>query len=481
MEYQEPRIVPELSEDPDWVVSEHRETPDLRSALAVPLATGEGLMGGLLLFHPESNYFTEDHLKLVSAAGAQIANAINNAELYRLITDQAERLGIMLRSQVTEAAKNEAILEGIADGVLVLDAQRQVVLLNPTGGEILGVDPRVIENKQADQILDQSQSPADRQFVRLFYDDFMGALAEIESGQKSAQFRIEVENKAVVVTLTPVALGTEETLGVVAVIRDISREAEIERLKNEFISTVSHELRTPLTSIKGYADLLVSANPQIGDLNTIQDRFVKIIQTNANRLTELVNDILEISRIETGRLKINLESIDIIELIREVAVSFEGQLVQKRLELRLDLPDHLPAVSADRIRLTQILINLVGNAWQYTPEGGKLILSAELFDENFVRVDVADTGIGIPEEDIDHIFERFFRSERHEVQLVDGTGLGLSITKSFVVLLGGKIWFESEVDVGSRFSFTVPLFIKDGSKKGAASQELADESSAEVE
>ncbi len=480
MELQEPRLVPDLSQDPDWVPGQDRETPDQRSAMVVPLTTGEGMMGALLLFHPDVNYFTEDHIKLVSAAGAQIANAINNAELYRLITDQAERLGTMLRTQATEAAKNEAILKSIADGVLVLDAHRHVILLNPKGAEILCVDPKTTENNPVDRILDQSQSAVEREFTRLFYNDLQEALARIEAGQKSAQFRIDLENKAVVVTLTPVALGAEETLGLVAVLRDISKEAEIERLKNEFISTVSHELRTPLTSIKGYADLLVSGNPQVGELNSLQDRFIKVIQSNANRLTELVNDILEISRIETGRLKIEPEALDIIQLIKEVAVSFEGQLVQKSMHLSLTLPDNLPDVYADKARLTQILVNLIGNAWQYTPEGGKIEVSAALTEDNFVQVDVADNGIGIPEDDIDHIFERFFRSERHEVQLVDGTGLGLSITKSFVELLGGRIWLESKVNIGTTFSFTIPLAMAQAQETMPA-QELAEDTLDDVE
>ena len=455
MELREPRIVPDLSKEPDWISD--TEPADRRSAIAVPLATGEGLMGALMLFHPDPDYFTEDHLKLVSAAGAQIANAINNAELYRLITDQAERLGITARIQATEAAKNEAILKDIADGVLVLDARHNIILLNPKAAEILDVDSNLVKNRPIDQILGQSESPVELELTQLFYDNLLKTLTRLEKGEAAAEFRVEVGHKAIVVTLTSVALGAQETLGVVAVIRDISREAEIERLKNEFISTVSHELRTPLTSIKGYADLLASGNAQVGELNAIQQRFVKVIQSNANRLTELVNDILEISRIETGRIKLQLESVDVIQLIREVAISFEGQMVQKVMALSLHLPDQLPAVRTDKARLIQILVNLIGNAWQYTPEGGEIRISAHLVKDKFVQIDVEDTGIGIPEEDIDHIFDRFFRSERHEVQLVDGTGLGLAITRSFIEMLGGEIWVRSEVDVGTTFSFTMPL------------------------
>jgi signal transduction histidine kinase len=222
---------------------------------------------------------------------------------------------------------------------------------------------------------------------------------------------------------------------------------------------VSHELRTPLTSIKGYADLLVSGSSQVGGLNTTQNRFVQVIQSNANRLTDLVNDILEISRIETGRIKLKLEPVDIAQTIKEATISFEGQIAKKALDLSVHLPDKLPKVYADKARLTQILVNLIGNAWQYTPEGGKIAVSAAIVDHGseFVQIDVADTGIGIPEKDIGYIFDRFFRSERPEVEVIDGTGLGLSITKSFVELLKGEIWVESELDVGTTFSFTIPV------------------------
>ena len=174
-------------------------------------------------------------------------------------------------------------------------------------------------------------------------------------------------------------------------------------------------------------------------------------------MANLVNDILEISRIETGRVKLEFESLDIINTIKEVAVSFEGQLVQKPMDFLLDLPESLPYAYGDKARVVQILVNLIGNAWRYTPEGGGITVHAGLCDDRFVQIDVEDTGIGIVEKDLPYIFDRFFRSERGEVEMVDGTGLGLSITRSFVEMLGGKIWVESKVDGGSTFSFTLPL------------------------
>jgi GAF domain-containing protein/DNA-binding response OmpR family regulator len=454
MEHRESRLIPDLLSDPDWI--SNGQGDDRRSAIVVPLNTGDDVLGVLMLFHPDPGYFTEAQLKLVSAAGAQIATAVNNAELYRLITDQANRLRVMYQQQAAEAARNEAILKGIADGVLVLDANRNIVLVNPKAAEILNIDAAIVQNQPLPQILELPNSPEALELTRLLYDNISKALLKIETGERSVEFRIDAGQKSIMSALTPVTLNVADSPSIVAVLRDISKEAEIERLKNEFISTVSHELRTPMTSIKGYADLLLSGNEKIGQLNPMQHRFVKVIQSNSNRLTDLVNDILEISRIETGRIKLEFTALDMIQLIREVAQSFEGQMVQKTMHLWLKLPGYLPDVWADKARLTQILVNLIGNAWQYTPEGGSISIYAKVVGE-FVQIDIEDTGIGIIEKDIEYVFDRFFRSERTEVQVVDGTGLGLSITKSFVEMLGGQIWLKSELDVGSTFSFTVPL------------------------
>ncbi len=456
MENRELRIVPDLLNDPDWVPKKKRSL-QRRSAIAAPLISGEEVVGALMLYHHEENYFTESHVKLVEAAGTQVANAINNAELYRLITDQAKRLGMMLRTEAAEAAKSEAILNSITDGVLVLNSDYQVVLLNPKGAEILEVDSTSLEKQAISGLISQEFDDNANELRELFYNKLMWALEQINSGSSSAEFRIEVNAKALIVTVAPASLASDELPSIVAVLRDISREAEIDRIRKEFISTVSHELRTPMTSIKGYADLLMSANAQVGELNPTQSRFIQVIQSNANRLTGLVNDILEISRIETGRIELSLEVLDIVDIIKEVAVSFEGQLVKKSVNFSIDIDDQLLPVYADKNRLIQILVNLIGNAWQYTPEDGDVAVRATRRDDNFIQVDVSDTGIGIVEKDLEYVFDRFFRSERTEVQVVDGTGLGLSITKSFVDMLGGEIWVESEIDVGSTFSFTLPV------------------------
>lgn len=464
IETREPVIVPDVTEDYRWIADEKESTPERKSALAVPLTAGDDVLGVLLLFHPEIDYFTTDHLKLVSAAATQVATAINNAELYQLITDQAERLGVMLRTQRAEAAKLQAIVEGIADGVLVLDVNRHVVLMNSAAARILGLSAGAVEGQHLREMLGRAESAADQALARQLYNKLVTGMERFSSLESSPEgktvsldFRLEADRKVIVVSLSPVSLTSGELPSLVTVLRDISHEAEVERLKNEFISTVSHELRTPMTSIKGYTDLLVSE--RVGALSEQQRHFIQIIKNNADRLTALVNDILDISRIETGRIKLQIEPLDLAWLINGVVDSFRGKMVEKSLELTLDLPQTLPPVRGDESRVTQILENLTSNAWKYTAEGGQVTIRAKVTSD-FVQVDVTDSGIGIASTDLPHIFDRFYRTEQAEVQAVDGSGLGLFIVKMFVELLGGKIWVKSEIDRGSTFSFTLPLAIE---------------------
>jgi PAS domain S-box-containing protein len=453
MEEREARIVYDVERDADWLPSDV-EIPGRRSALVVPLVTGEDVLGVLMLYHSEPGYFDLDQLKLVSAAAAQVATAINNAELYNLITEQAARLGVLLRNVQAEANKNQAIVAGIADGVIVLDGDQQIVLINPAAGRVLGLDPKEVTDRSLAEIIDRPQQHLDKQLVRSLVE-YVNALGnQVDEGVTPFETRLVAAEKVVVLSVAPVVLSSGAVPSLVTVLRDVSREAEIERIKNEFISTVSHELRTPMTSIKGYTDLLTSG--KAGELSDVQHKFIQVVKANADRLTALVNDILDISRMETGRIRLDIQPLEIIELIREVGLAFEAQMLEKGISLMLDLPPALPPVGADRARLMQILVNLVSNAWKYTLPGGTVTLRAVLRGE-FIQLEVNDTGIGLSEADLERVFDRFYRVERSEVLLADGTGLGLSIVKMFVEMLGGEIWVQSEIDVGSTFCFTLPL------------------------
>jgi signal transduction histidine kinase len=229
---------------------------------------------------------------------------------------------------------------------------------------------------------------------------------------------------------------------------------EMDRMKSEFVATMSHELRTPLTAIHGYSDLLL--HQAVGPLTEEQLRFLETIKNTAQRMSALVNDMLDISRIEGARVRLSLESVSVEEHLNRVTESVVRQAEARDLSLRLDVNPDLPAVRADPARLDQILYNLVSNAIKYTAQGGKITLSAGVYDEE-VQVSVRDTGIGISREDQERVFERFFQVDQPGVWGQPGTGLGLTIARSLVEMHGGRIWVESEPDKGSTFFFTLPI------------------------
>jgi PAS domain S-box-containing protein len=449
MEHREQVIIEDVAKDERWILPPGRE-PVSKSTLAVPLAVGEDVLGVLLLHHPQPGYFTETHLKLVSAAASQVAASINNAELYRMIRESAERMGGMLRAQQEEASKNRAILEGIADGVMVTDARDHVILLNAAAEEILGVSREEIVGRPIHELSGLYGGEGDT-WLALTKEWAQVLPAKGEPTSFESQF--ETEEKVVSVHMAPV-LMKDEFLGMVSVFRDITREVAVNRMKSELISTVSHQLRTPMTSIKGYTDLLYLET--VGEINEAQRRFLGIIKSNADRLALLAKDLLDISRIETGRIRLNLEFIHISTIGEEIAASLQGQIEEKSLSLKLDIPESLPPIYGDRDRVTQILTNLIDNARHYTPAGGQITVSAQVRG-NFLQLSVADTGIGIAPEDQEKIFDRFYRADHPLVQETAGTGLGLAIVKSFVEMHGGEIWVESESGQGSTFTFTLPL------------------------
>jgi signal transduction histidine kinase len=213
-----------------------------------------------------------------------------------------------------------------------------------------------------------------------------------------------------------------------------------------------------MTSIKGYADLLLLG--AAGPVPDAQRRFLDVIKTNADRLSALVNDLLDISRIETGRVELDLQAVQLQEVVAQVVANLRGRARQEKkdLEVIADVAADLPEVHADHDRLTQVLTNLVDNAFNYTPAGGTITVSARLQGQDWIRTGVTDTGIGIPPEDIDKIFERFFRGDDPAVQVVSGTGLGLAIVNQLVEMHGGSLSVESAGrGMGSTFSFTMPI------------------------
>lgn len=469
---QRPAIVADVLVDERWAQKPEAPAPPApnhRSALAVPLVAGEDVLGALMLYNPRANYFTESHLRLVEAAAHQVATSINNAELYRLIRDQAERLGSMLRAQQEEASKSQAILEAIADGVMVANAHGFVILFNAAAERILAARREEIIARPMEDLLGLYGAEG-ASWIRQVRQWSLSAGARLD--RSSVEQRLKIENRYVTVHVAPVTLG-DEYLGTVSVFRDVTKEVEADLAKSEFVSTVSHELRTPMTSIKGYADLMLLG--AAGAMNDEQKRFLSIIKANADRLAVLVNDLLDISRIEGGRIELDIEAVRLDRVVDQVVASLRARIEEKGLSLSVHLPADLPPVQADRDRLIQILTNLVSNAHQYTHPGGSIAVTAQRWEgggptrpgergadgagqaDAMVELAVADTGIGIAPEDQVKVFDRFFRADDADVQEFSGTGLGLAIVKSLVEMHHGQIRLQSEPGKGSIFSFTLPI------------------------
>jgi signal transduction histidine kinase len=228
---------------------------------------------------------------------------------------------------------------------------------------------------------------------------------------------------------------------------------DAEQAKAKFVSVVTHELRIPMTSIKGYTDLLRQG--VVGPVNEMQLGFLDIIRNNVERMSTLVSDLSDISRMETGRLHLKIEMVSVSACVEEALLYYKQKLEEKQQRLEVRIPEGLPQIYSDQSRVIQVLSNLISNSWKYTPAEGEITIKATTFEDR-VRVEVQDTGIGIDPEDQERIFEPFFRSEDPIVREQQGWGLGLSIAKNLIELLNGEIGFESEPKAGSLFWISLP-------------------------
>ncbi len=329
------------------------------------------------------------------------------------------------------------ILEGIEEGVLILDGEGKVVYAN-SFMERLGREGALIGKGVSEA------------FATPLKEVLEGALSAKEARTQELTLQIPQE-----LTMRVRFIPFDE--GLMCFFRDVTEEKKVEKIKRDFVSNVSHELRTPLANIKGYTETLLDG--AIEDRETARS-FLRIIEKHTARMTRLIDDLLILSSLETQEMPISPSSIDMADVVSSVIQGLKKQAEDKGIELSLELSSPSLPVRADKERMEQVLINLIDNAIKYTPEGGKVKVSARKEDSK-IRVDVEDTGIGIPAKDIPRIFERFYRVDKARSRELGGTGLGLAIVKHIILSHRGKVWVTSEVGKGSRFSFTLP--VDDGS------------------
>lgn len=453
--HREEQLIDDLLEDSRWLKIS-LEGVTLRSGIAVPLLVGEEVLGALLLFHRQCGRFSTEHLNLTKAVANQVAVAIHNAELYTLIRDQAERLGNMLRDQQVETSRSRAILEAVADGVLVTDSSNIITLFNASAERILELDVAKVHGVSLDYfrglfgkvggewiktIQKWSENPRIYQTEEVYVEEIV-----LESG------------RVVSIHLSPVFL-IDEFFGTVSIFRDITREVEVDRMKSDFVANVSHELRTPMTSIKGYVEIMLMGIA--GPVNEQQKNFLTTVKNNIERLSILVNDLLDISRIESRRVTPLLEPLDIKVIAQKVLDEFKQHSLDenKPMSFTVEIDQDTPPVYADPDFVHKAIRSLVSNSYHYTPENGHIQIRMRRI-ANEVQVDVIDDGIGIKPVEQSRIFERFYRGDNPLVLATAGTGLGLSMVKTLIEMLQGRIWFKSSgvSGEGSVFSFTLPVY-----------------------
>lgn len=388
----------------------------VHSLVYVPLRVRGHIIGVLGVDNRQAGRtFTGEHLTVLNAIADYAAIAIENAKLYQ--------------ASEQERCKLESILTEIRNGVLVVDHDNRVILVNPTARETLRIEG----------------SPVGERVFDLIDNDQIAGLLRM-GGSQPRREEIETADGRVFHALCT----RVEEIGQVIVMQDITHLKELDRIKSEFVTTVSHDLRSPLTAILGYVELIERA----GEVNDQQKEFIRRVQTSVEQITNLVTDLLDLGRIEAG-LDTTKERTPIATLGRQSVEGLRGLAEKKDLVLDVQLPEESPYIYGDPVRIRQMMGNLLENAIKYTNQGGTIHMEIEAEDDQvFIRV--KDNGPGIPAADLPYLFDKFFRASNIPDAL-PGTGLGLSIVKSIVEGHNGRIWVDSRLGEGTEFIVVLPL------------------------
>jgi signal transduction histidine kinase/CheY-like chemotaxis protein len=406
---------------------------DSRRALLIAIAAGVlALVGALGLIGALISQIRRPLDALVGAtrrfAGGDLGERVEPAgpqelrDLGGAFNTMAAQLGGAQRRIEAERAKLAVTIESLGDALVVCDADGIVSAVNPRAEEVV---------------------PSLRPGTRA--DSEEGPLPPLD---QALQSEVMTEHGDRTVAITASRLGSDEGEGVVWTIRDVSERARVERAKSDFVATASHELRSPLTSIKGFVELLARSD----HLQSRDREFVDVILRSTDRLVDLVGDLLDVARLEAGKMEVRPRPVDVGEVVREAAELLRPRIEEKRQVLDLDLPDGLPRALADPGRTRQIVINLLSNAHQYTGEGGRLAIAVRASGA-MIELAVADSGRGMTREEVERAFERFSRRDEGP----GGTGLGLAIVRSLTELQHGEVEVESEPGRGSVFTVRLPM------------------------
>ncbi len=384
------------------------------------------------------------------------------ADLAGALNETAASMDRTIRSLSGERNRSSAILRSMVEGVAVVDARERLVFSNRAFSEILSLDDAAIEGRPLIEAIRNSELLS---LIRRALNGEEGLRSDIAMGI--------VQQRSFSVTATPIqALDSAsanrpatnlanapqpegQPSGAVVVLHDVTELRRLERVRQDFVANVSHEFKTPLTAIQGFAETLLSGALEDPRNNR---RFLEIIRDHATRLASLTDDLLKLARIEAGKLEVEFVPVNILELVEQCAETALLKASRKQIAFETDVPSALPAIRGDAGLLREVLQNLLDNAIQYTAQAGRIRVSVAVNGREAV-IAVSDTGVGIPLADQERIFERFYRVDAARSREAGGTGLGLSIAKHIVEAHGGRLWVESEIGRGSKFSFSVSLRI----------------------
>jgi signal transduction histidine kinase/putative methionine-R-sulfoxide reductase with GAF domain/ActR/RegA family two-component response regulator len=491
LENEQSVVVRDTTQDPRW-----KHGPEfIRSVLMAPLRSTTGAVAGVLAYtHPQANAFNDEQLPFIESISVQVSAALNNALLYSRIRTQqfgaqsvANATQIMARS-LSDTELMQTVTEQLfsifkPNGVVVYRWNSDSETLTPVARQVAESESEA-EWPPLDQPLPESQRPdladvaqerasrilklrdeADGQIREamlvpfVFNDQVEGVVEVVHTGPAYGLSQDDLGLFQSILTSAAFALQTARLYQQLS--ETAERLREVDRLKSQFLANMSHELRTPLNSIIGFSRVIMKGID--GPINETQLQDLTAINNSGQHLLGLINDILDLSRIEAGKMELNFDHVDLHEIIKGVMSTTVGLVKDKPIHLIPQVPADLPLVHADAIRVRQVLLNLMSNAAKFTDEGTITVKASVIYNERqwpMVQVSVIDTGPGITEDGMAHLFQTFSQVDGSATRKVGGSGLGLSICKNLIELHGGKIWAESTVGVGSTFSFTVPAIVE---------------------
>ncbi len=443
-------LLTDLDTDSEFHTTDTIIKRGIRSSICAPIKGKDRMLGVIYLDSQSgSDTFTEKDLDLLTAIANQAGIAVENALLWEKMRRYSEELEQEVSQRTAEIAfernRLRAILQCMGEGIVVSDPQDQVNLMNPAAERILNVKP---EDTLSGDIL--SWYPQEVHSVAI---QLLNRVKNVLSPETlSEELRVMVGNKHVRLNLAPIRDEQDKYLGMVIANQDITKEVEVEQMKADFISMLTHDLKNPLTVIISSSQLIIKG--YLGPIDLKTEDQIKAIYRNGQTMLELVNNFLDVSKIEAGRMSIGKHPLSIADLIDNVVQNFQMQATELGIDLIKEVDRNLPVITGDPFQMERVLSNLVSNAIKFTSRPGMVIVKTKVVSD-YLQISVSDSGQGIPKDELPHLFNRYFRTKNVEGK-VKGTGLGLYIVKSIVEAHNGKVEVQSEAGKGTTFDIILP-------------------------